>query len=665
MWVISLPLAVAVCLCAEPIVRLLAGDDFLAAALPMRVLIWVAVLSFLSRQLRFLFMALGKQRLFARLVIAVFLLEVAIELVLIPRWGYLGACAGTVVGELVFTLAGLWLCRRVGIGPVEWKPLAHAALAALGMAALLWPARDATLPALALVVALAGMGYTVLCLALGALRWDELLHLYDSLPGAGGKNATPFPSRPGRCRSRGPSSAPSWTWPSSAQARGWMEQLESEGAPPPRPIDRTDLENGLGEPIRACELWRSSWRTRVYRVRRENGETLVVKQLCVAPESELTQEFATLNELAGLRVPGLQVPRPVALLPGHNAYVMEVAHRQGPEVGVLERQGPRPRASLRASRRRLAELHLRWTENVRPVPTAGLADDLAAIPGGFTKVEWAMLRRTLDQVGRMSVAVGRVYLDFKASNVFFQDGTVTLIDPPERRHRTLLLWDVATFLRYLRWQVWKAHLLRPWRPRHALVEQGLAAFQRKYVQVFARYHTRAEVPPLLLDVLQLQQTGQILALQEGKLRLARRDRGPLNINGRLAQETTAALASLPMLRLQKRRLLRRIARATEAHARLDRSAGTAPPEDSPRPRLAAFARLVQAVVEAPAGWWLRGADRGGRGRGPERPACPGFCRRPGPDPRCGHDPCRGGHGGGRLRPDRRLFGGSPGRGGAP
>src|SRR5205823_11229595 len=120
LWIASLPLAVAICVCAEVVVRALAGYEYLEAAQPLRILIWIACLSFLSFPLGLLFAALGQQRLYARLVLAIFLLELVPEIVLIPVWGYYGACMGSEVGELVFTIVGLALCRSLGIGQIDW-----------------------------------------------------------------------------------------------------------------------------------------------------------------------------------------------------------------------------------------------------------------------------------------------------------------------------------------------------------------------------------------------------------------------------------------------------------------------------------------------------------------------------------------------------------------
>jgi len=198
LWVISLPLAVAIFACAEPLITLLAGPDYVDAVLPLRILIWISTLSFLSMQFRFVFTAVGRQKLFARLAVAVFGLEAAIELALIPWWGYFGACAGSLVGELLFTVAGLAVCSRLGDCTIEWGALARAALAGAVMGAVLWPARSLSVPLLALAVPLATGLYAALCLALGALRPQELRRLYEALTGRFRSSPAPAAFRPSR-----------------------------------------------------------------------------------------------------------------------------------------------------------------------------------------------------------------------------------------------------------------------------------------------------------------------------------------------------------------------------------------------------------------------------------------------------------------------------------
>jgi len=176
LWVISLPIAVGICICAEPIVQCLAGPSYLEAAVPMRFLIWITVFAFLSYQFSFLLAALGQPRAYLRLVLMIFTVKAVLEAALIPYWGYFGACAGSLVGELLFTAAGLLLCRHLGVNALNGRSLAAAALAAAGMAAALWPARGLALPLLVLAGAGATGLYVVLCAGLGALRREELRH---------------------------------------------------------------------------------------------------------------------------------------------------------------------------------------------------------------------------------------------------------------------------------------------------------------------------------------------------------------------------------------------------------------------------------------------------------------------------------------------------------
>jgi O-antigen/teichoic acid export membrane protein len=196
LWIISLPLAIAVCAGAEFLIAFLAPDCG-EAVVPMRILIWVAVLSFLSTQFRFVFAAVGQQNILARLVIGTFLIEAVVELVLIPFWGYFGACAGTLAGEMFFTVAGLYVCRRLELGEPDWGALLRAGVAAAGMGAWLWLAHGGSLASLLLNLAGASTLYLILCIALRALHWREVQRLFEAfaLPGRRGR-VLPHPGTP-------------------------------------------------------------------------------------------------------------------------------------------------------------------------------------------------------------------------------------------------------------------------------------------------------------------------------------------------------------------------------------------------------------------------------------------------------------------------------------
>src|SRR5262249_1313016 len=124
-----LPIVLTIWACAEPITVFLAGPGYREAAPLMGVLIWTAAFSFLSAPIRYLLTATGMQRPFAWLVLGVLGFKVALEAALLPLWGCWGACAVSLLTELIFTVAGLALCRRLGFEGIEWTALLGATLA--------------------------------------------------------------------------------------------------------------------------------------------------------------------------------------------------------------------------------------------------------------------------------------------------------------------------------------------------------------------------------------------------------------------------------------------------------------------------------------------------------------------------------------------------------
>jgi O-antigen/teichoic acid export membrane protein len=172
--VISIPIAVAVCACAEPLVEILAGRGFEEAAELMKILIWTIVLSFTSVQFRFLFTALKQQRVFVWLTALVLLFKVILEVLLIPSLGYYGACLGSLAAESALFVGGLLVCRSLGVEGVEWRAVGRALLAGMIIAALLWTARGSGLVVLGLALVLAAVLYMALCAALGAVKRDEI-----------------------------------------------------------------------------------------------------------------------------------------------------------------------------------------------------------------------------------------------------------------------------------------------------------------------------------------------------------------------------------------------------------------------------------------------------------------------------------------------------------
>jgi len=180
LWIVSLPISITICVWAEPLVILAAGERYREAAVPLRLLIWIVNLSFVSTQFRFLFTALGRQRAFAKLVLPILVFKIVIELALIPQWHYFGAIAGSCLAEFTLVAVGLMVCRQLGLGNLEWSLMGRATAAAVLMFLMLWPLRATGWPLLITGTAVTGMIYFACCVALGALPKAELARLADT-----------------------------------------------------------------------------------------------------------------------------------------------------------------------------------------------------------------------------------------------------------------------------------------------------------------------------------------------------------------------------------------------------------------------------------------------------------------------------------------------------
>jgi O-antigen/teichoic acid export membrane protein len=109
---VAAPLALALVVLADPLVRLVAGDGFEAAAVPLRILAPALVFAFVNAVFASLLIALNRQRALIVVSAAGILLNVVANLYAIPRYGYVGAAVTTVISEGVGLCAVFVLARR-------------------------------------------------------------------------------------------------------------------------------------------------------------------------------------------------------------------------------------------------------------------------------------------------------------------------------------------------------------------------------------------------------------------------------------------------------------------------------------------------------------------------------------------------------------------------
>lgn len=110
---VSLPLVVFFILFAEPCIRIIAGEEYLSAVLPMRILL-IAVLSIgvsniIGGQM---LIPIGQERLLFRAELWGVLSNITVNMILIPLYGVMGAAVATVLTETLITMATVVYIRQ-------------------------------------------------------------------------------------------------------------------------------------------------------------------------------------------------------------------------------------------------------------------------------------------------------------------------------------------------------------------------------------------------------------------------------------------------------------------------------------------------------------------------------------------------------------------------
>jgi hypothetical protein len=319
----------------------------------------------------------------------------------------------------------------------------------------------------------------------------------------------------------------------------------------------SELEEALGEKISKCNLWRKNWRNRIYFVQLASGELAVAKQIVRGDDAMVQYQYHQLGALAALGIPGLHLPRALALIIPKRTVVMEFV--RGQTLRELARHGSSLDELILAceiSGQILARIHLAWTQEIAPMPIEVLARDFAAAPWHLSSREKAILNRSLEVLAQAKVSMGRVCYDYQSKNLLYDNGRLTLIDPPDALWQGIHLWDYSRFRSGLRRMLWRIYLRQPLqRHRHARLRETLAAFKRGYIECFNKQHPEPAYFAVATRLLEIQHTGMSMAMNQGKLKLARR----LRSFGLILAATKSSLATFPLLELEKRWLFRQLA----------------------------------------------------------------------------------------------------------
>ncbi|MEW6416560.1 MAG: flippase [Nitrospirota bacterium] len=117
--IISLPLPILIIFASDFIISVLYGNSFIGASLSLSILSWTVAFLFLISLQTFVLTAKGRQVLNTISAGVCFMINLLLDITLVPRYGYLGASCATLISYiLLFAVSFYFVCRNVGIPPL-------------------------------------------------------------------------------------------------------------------------------------------------------------------------------------------------------------------------------------------------------------------------------------------------------------------------------------------------------------------------------------------------------------------------------------------------------------------------------------------------------------------------------------------------------------------
>ncbi|MHB8159383.1 MAG: flippase [Thermoleophilia bacterium] len=181
---LSLPMAVGIWLLAEPLILALLQDTYLPAATAFAILGWTLPVWFITFLQGNLLTIIERQKAVAVVGLANMILNIGMNLVVIPRFGFTGAAVTTLITEIIGLTQMFWLLRRnISLAGTAIMALKLAALTAV-MGLLVWLLRERI--NVFVVIALAMLVYAPAVVAFGIIPWQEIREILSRKPAPSG-----------------------------------------------------------------------------------------------------------------------------------------------------------------------------------------------------------------------------------------------------------------------------------------------------------------------------------------------------------------------------------------------------------------------------------------------------------------------------------------------
>ena len=111
---LALPMALIVTLLARPIINLIYGNEFAGSVIALQILIWAAAIMYVTMVQGSTIVTANRQRFSFKVCVVSATLNVILNLIVIPKYSYMGASATTVVTEAFGFFIGIFFLNKWG-----------------------------------------------------------------------------------------------------------------------------------------------------------------------------------------------------------------------------------------------------------------------------------------------------------------------------------------------------------------------------------------------------------------------------------------------------------------------------------------------------------------------------------------------------------------------
>ena len=190
---VALPIAVGTTFIARDLILILAGSAYLPhSMIALQLLIWYMPFGFINSVTQYVLIAIQQQSFLTRAFVLGAVFNIAANVLLIPRYGYVAAAAVTALSEVALFIP-FYYCVRKNLTTLPWLDVFwRPGVASLVMAVVLWLLRHTTA---LLTVPVGAVVYVTALVVLGTFRQPDVALVVQLLP-ARLRKRLPFISSP-------------------------------------------------------------------------------------------------------------------------------------------------------------------------------------------------------------------------------------------------------------------------------------------------------------------------------------------------------------------------------------------------------------------------------------------------------------------------------------